>query len=332
MPWQVLAAINEIETNYGRNLSVSSAGAIGWMQFLPDTWKQYGVDANGDGQSSDPYNPVDAIFGAARYLHAAGAAQDLRNAVFAYNNACWYVDSVMLRAKLIGGLPSDLVGSITGLTDGLFPVHAATRYADDVAETAAAARQARSQNAAPPLTSSAKNSAINIYAKAGSPVVAVHDGTVSGIGSSPTLGKFVKLRDANGNTYTYSQLKKISDLYAVAKPKAETAAQVTRDLKLPPADPAPQAPASAGHQVGRPGRAERPVTQGAGSDRPPGDRHAVRPAAAASPTRPGRRRSPPAAAPRSRARLRSTSPSISSRPTASSGGMWISSRWSRGRG
>ena len=49
VPWQVLAAINEIETDYGRNLSVSSAGAVGWMQFLPSTWKQYAVDANGDG-------------------------------------------------------------------------------------------------------------------------------------------------------------------------------------------------------------------------------------------------------------------------------------------
>ena len=42
VPWQVLAAINEIETDYGRNLSVSTAGAVGWMQFLPSTWKRYG--------------------------------------------------------------------------------------------------------------------------------------------------------------------------------------------------------------------------------------------------------------------------------------------------
>ena len=65
--WEVLAAINEIETDYGRNLNVSSAGALGWMQFMPATWKTYGVDANRDG-SKDPYNPVDAIFAAARYL------------------------------------------------------------------------------------------------------------------------------------------------------------------------------------------------------------------------------------------------------------------------
>jgi hypothetical protein len=47
--WEILAAINEIETDYGRNLNVSSAGALGWMQFMPATWKAYGVDANGDG-------------------------------------------------------------------------------------------------------------------------------------------------------------------------------------------------------------------------------------------------------------------------------------------
>ena len=70
--WEVLAAINEIETDYGRNLNVSTAGALGWMQFMPSTWKRYGVDANHDGEK-DPYNPVDAIFAAARYLKAAGA-------------------------------------------------------------------------------------------------------------------------------------------------------------------------------------------------------------------------------------------------------------------
>ncbi|MCW3046290.1 MAG: peptidoglycan DD-metalloendopeptidase family protein, partial [Solirubrobacterales bacterium] len=46
--WEILAAINEIETDYGRNLNVSTAGAVGWMQFLPSTWKRWGVDANGD--------------------------------------------------------------------------------------------------------------------------------------------------------------------------------------------------------------------------------------------------------------------------------------------
>jgi hypothetical protein len=95
--WEVLAAINEIETDYGRNLNVSTAGAVGWMQFLPSTWKRWGVDANHDGKK-DPYNPVDAIFAAARYLKAARADQDVRQAIFAYNHADWYVNEVLALA------------------------------------------------------------------------------------------------------------------------------------------------------------------------------------------------------------------------------------------
>ena len=100
---------------------------------MPATWKMYGVDANQDGKK-DPFNPVDAIFAAARYLRAAGAEQDIRKAIFAYNHADWYVDSVLLRARVIGGLPSNLVGSLTGLTQGRFPVAAKATYADDLSE------------------------------------------------------------------------------------------------------------------------------------------------------------------------------------------------------
>ena len=152
MRWEVLAAINEIETDYGRNLNVSSAGALGWMQFMPATWEMYGVDGNQDGLK-DPYNPVDAIFAAARYLKAAGAETDLRTAIFAYNHADWYVDSVILRARYIGGLPADLVGSLSGLTQGRFPVQAKASYAKDVRRTAA------KDGSEPRLTSSSRATA-----------------------------------------------------------------------------------------------------------------------------------------------------------------------------
>ncbi len=99
MPWQVLAAINKIESNFGRNMGPSSAGAIGWMQFMPSTWMRWGVDANGDG-IADPWNAADAIFSAARYLAAAGAPTDLHRAVFAYNHADWYVNEVLSLADL----------------------------------------------------------------------------------------------------------------------------------------------------------------------------------------------------------------------------------------
>ena len=107
---------------------------------MPATWKQYGVDANRDGLE-DPYNPVDAIFAAARYLRAAGAETDIRRAIFAYNHADWYVDSVLMRARLIGGLPSNFVGSLTGLTQGRFPVHAKATYAGQVEKSDKKARR-----------------------------------------------------------------------------------------------------------------------------------------------------------------------------------------------
>src|SRR3954453_18604260 len=181
--WEVLAGINEIETDYGRNLNVSSAGALGWMQFMPATWRQYGVDANHDGVK-DPYNPVDAIFAAARYLHAAGADSDVRRAIFAYNHADWYVDSVMLRARVLGGLPADFVGSLTGLTEGHFPVHGKATYADDVNERAALKRVKKGQNAAVPVEARSNRRSINIYAKPGTPVVAVQDGKIVRMGAN----------------------------------------------------------------------------------------------------------------------------------------------------
>jgi murein DD-endopeptidase MepM/ murein hydrolase activator NlpD len=110
IPWRVLAAINALETNYGHNLNVSSAGAMGWMQFMPGTWRQWAVDANGDG-SKNPYDPVDAIFAAARYLHVSAyrgryqgrARWSLRHAIYAYNHAHWYVEAVLLGTQLLGG-------------------------------------------------------------------------------------------------------------------------------------------------------------------------------------------------------------------------------------
>jgi murein DD-endopeptidase MepM/ murein hydrolase activator NlpD len=102
VPWNVLASINKIESNFGRNMGPSSAGAIGWMQFMPSTWLRWGTDSNGDGVA-DPWNPVDAIYSAARYLAASGAARDIRQAVFAYNHATWYVNDVLSLAQLYAG-------------------------------------------------------------------------------------------------------------------------------------------------------------------------------------------------------------------------------------
>jgi hypothetical protein len=245
--WEVLAGINEIETDYGRNLNVSSAGALGWMQFMPSTWKQYGVDANHDGKK-DPFNPVDAIFAAARYLKAAGADTDVRKAIFSYNHADWYVDSVLMRARLIGGLPSDLVGSLTGLTQGQFPVDSKATYADDLSERQINAKIAKGHNAAVPVEANTSRRGINIYAKDGAAAIATQDGKVVKIGKSKRLGRFIQIEDVYGNTYTYAQLKGVASAYAVPKAEKVTKASVAKELKLPKKDPKPTEAASAGSQ------------------------------------------------------------------------------------
>ena len=99
IPWEVLAGINKVETNFGQNLGPSSAGAIGWMQFMPSTWARWGVDANGDGVA-DPNNPTDAIFSAARYLAGCGGQFDIARAVYCYNHASSYVNEVLGLASL----------------------------------------------------------------------------------------------------------------------------------------------------------------------------------------------------------------------------------------
>jgi hypothetical protein len=213
IPWQVLAAINKIETDFGKNLNVSSAGAVGWMQFLPSSWEMYGLDANGDGRK-DPYNPVDAICAAAHYLKVAGGQKELYGAILAYNHADWYAQEVLTYARAYGRIPSTLVGSLTGLTEGAhFPVAANSRYSDELAAREALKNSTTdtriSGNAAEVISSSPTRRGINIFAKKGSPVVAVNDGVIRKMGKSAKLGNFIVLEDTYGNRYTYAGLGKL---------------------------------------------------------------------------------------------------------------------------
>ena len=259
--WEVLAAINEIETDYGRNLNVSSAGALGWMQFIPSSWRAYGTDANNDGEK-DPYNPVDAIFAAARYLKAAGADNDLRRAIFAYNHADWYVDSVMMRARLIAGLPADLVGSLTGLTQGHFPVHAKARYADDLAERelrrlgkkirrGAQRGQDRRVERPPPL-----DQHLQPPRRPGDR--GQRRRRQEGRRATAKLGRYIVLQDVYGNRYTYAHLGKVSKRYPVPKQRDDQRARDEfRSARASSARqdcPKPTAPASAGTQQVADGR------------------------------------------------------------------------------
>jgi hypothetical protein len=105
LSWTVLAAIGQIESGDGQNMGPSTSGALGPMQFIPSTWAVWGVDGFGDTGPPDIMNPFDAVPGAARMLCADGAAsggQGLRQAIFDYNHADWYVDEVLTLAAEYG--------------------------------------------------------------------------------------------------------------------------------------------------------------------------------------------------------------------------------------
>ncbi len=95
LPWQILAAVAKVESNFGQNMAASSAGAIGYGQFLPSTWAMYGAGGN-------PYDYHDALPAMARYLCASGAPGNLRAALFGYNHADWYVNEVLAVAIRFG--------------------------------------------------------------------------------------------------------------------------------------------------------------------------------------------------------------------------------------
>ncbi len=101
IPWQILAAIAKVESDFGANMATSSAGAIGYCQFMPATWAAYGGDGNGDGVA-DPYDFRDCIPAMGRYLVANGAPADLRRALYAYNHSWAYVEKVLAYAAAYG--------------------------------------------------------------------------------------------------------------------------------------------------------------------------------------------------------------------------------------
>jgi membrane-bound lytic murein transglycosylase B len=278
VPWQILAAINEIETDYGSDLSVSTAGAVGWMQFMPATWIQYGVDALNAGYA-DPYNPVDAIFAAARYLRAAGAATDLHGAILAYNHSEEYVKSVLLRAKLISSYPKAVIATLTGLTDGELPVTgkhvtwgaptsesgaapASTATAGATASTGTSASGAKpsagaAAGSAPTPTAAAASAAhgakqpaplqlVDLMSSPNADVVAAQDGRIVKIGHSRALGRFLVLRDVYGDVFTYAGMGSIASHYLKPKTPHKTSATPAFAAVASAAEAKPKLPATAG--------------------------------------------------------------------------------------
>jgi hypothetical protein len=92
--WHVLAAVNFVESAFGRLRNESTAGARGPMQFMPATWRAYGLGGN-------IRDPRDAILGAANYLHANGAPGSYRRALYHYNPSSHYVEAVLRFARRI---------------------------------------------------------------------------------------------------------------------------------------------------------------------------------------------------------------------------------------
>ena len=113
LDWAILAGIGKVECDHGRDPdpscthegAVNSAGAGGPMQFIASTWATYGVDGDGDGRR-DRWDPADAIYGAANYLHASGAPRNYHSAIYAYNHAGWYVAEVQRWAAKYRGPPT----------------------------------------------------------------------------------------------------------------------------------------------------------------------------------------------------------------------------------
>lgn len=137
MSWPLLAAIGQIESNQGASGGSSRSGwngienppilglrlngangvraikdtdkgrydgdrqwdrAVGPMQFLPSTWKTFGVDADGD-HVANPQDIRDAAATAAAYLCKGGVnlgdPTQLATAIYSYNAADWYVSDVL---------------------------------------------------------------------------------------------------------------------------------------------------------------------------------------------------------------------------------------------
>jgi len=98
--WEVLAAVMFAETKFGRVRSASHVGAQGPMQFMPGTWKQYGM-------GGDVHDHRDSVMGAANYLRATGAPKNYQRALHAYNPSQRYVNAILLHAEQIKRDPAN---------------------------------------------------------------------------------------------------------------------------------------------------------------------------------------------------------------------------------
>ncbi len=182
IPWQIFGALAKVESDLGRNMATSSAGAIGYGQFLPSMWDIYGRDG-------DPYDFNDVIPAMSRFLLDSGAPDEIPDALFAYNHSRPYVAQVLSYAASYGypGLDAQaegeaLIWPATGPISSYFgPAHP---LGIDIDQTMAV----------------------------GTAIIAAQSGTVLFAGGDPccSYGRYVILMSASGLTTLYAHLELIT--------------------------------------------------------------------------------------------------------------------------
>lgn len=188
LDWSILAAVHYVERRHGSGPATSSAGAEGPMQFMPATFKEYGVDADGDGHAR--INDLeDAIYSAANLLcsNGAGDPRRLEDAIYTYNPSTSYVAHVLARARFyrLRGLPA-LASSALAC-----PVGGAVTFTD----TFGAAR-----------SGGRSHEGVDMFAEEGTPLVAVTDGVTFLVENvdDDIGGISLWIRADNGDTFYYA--------------------------------------------------------------------------------------------------------------------------------
>ena len=184
IPWQIFGAIAKVESDLGRNMATSTAGAIGYGQFLPSTWEFYG-------EGGDPYDFYDVIPAMGRFLLDSGAPDEIPVALYAYNHSWPYVAQVLSYAATFGypgldnipqGISEGLIWPVVGPISSYFgPEHP---LGIDVDQTMAL----------------------------GTAIIASHSGVVLYAGGDPccSYGRYVILASASGLATLYAHFELVT--------------------------------------------------------------------------------------------------------------------------
>ena len=250
--WEVLAAINEIETDYGRNLNVSSrrrarldavhAGDVEGVRRRREQGRQEGPVQPGRRDLRRGPLPEGGGLRAA----TCGAA------IFAYNHADWYVDSVAAARHADRGHARRPRRVAHGPHRGPLPGRRARALRGrPVRDRGPQARPARRERRPRRSSRATTRRGIDIFASKGSPVVAVNDGVVKKIGRTNELGRYVVLQDVYGNRFTYAHLGSVSKNYPVPKRTPTTSRQHRKAVKATARTTRTAAPARLGRPPAR---------------------------------------------------------------------------------